>query len=80
MKAVNYSFHSSNPDELDRVYSEYEFLGRNVRRFRDKVVVYAYPRKAKPKARPETTKAKSEADKTRKPARTEQASKSARYM
>lgn len=46
-KATNYTFHSTDLSVLDRVYDEYVFLGRNVRRFADKVVVYAYP-KAKP--------------------------------
>jgi hypothetical protein len=46
-KATNYVVYNSDPAFLERVYDEYVFLGRNVRRFADRVVVYAYP-KAKP--------------------------------
>ena len=56
-KAQNVYFYSKDKAELDRVQSEYEFLGRNVRRFNDHIAVYAYPRKkVVAKARPERKK------------------------
>lgn len=54
-KAQNVYFYSTDPDELERVASEYEYLGRNVRRFKDHVAVYAYPKKkvaVKPRREP----------------------------
>lgn len=55
-KAQNYTFHSTDPDELERVFSEYEFMGRNVRKFSDKVVVYAYPKRKPVKPKREDTR------------------------
>lgn len=75
MRAVNYTFHSSDSAELDRVYEEYLFIGRNARRFKDKVVVYAYPRPAKKDAKRQPKK-----DDKEKPARTEQKSKRERWF
>lgn len=65
-KAVNYTVYSKDSDFLDRVFAEYDFLGRNVRRFADKVVVYAYPKRkpVKPK-REDTRKRETDEEKTK---------------
>ena len=69
-KAQNVYFYSTDPDELERVASEYEYLGRNVRRFKDHVAVYAYA-KAKPvkpkreaRPRPDSDEEKAKVDHT----------------
>jgi hypothetical protein len=76
MKAKNLTLYSTDQALLDRWYEEYESLGRNVRRFRDKVVVYAYPKK-KPQKPKHPAKGKKEAPKTHE--RAEQRSKRERW-
>lgn len=48
MKATTYTVPSTNPEVLDRVFDEYVFLGRNVKRVGKRVVLFPYPDKKRP--------------------------------